>query len=436
MGVGEIGSDARRDRILHQAWLVLLAAATLLATALLCAGVIGRTRARRFEIEESGARTTDRKVIAATLGIPEVEAADTRIFRRLDDLSQPFLVLHEAANRLQSAYHACVARCVSCLGLALAVLGLSVTVFHGSKDFEVYAAATEVVALIAALHQWWAARVANHRWIAARTKVELLRQWTFLHALLQPASGDARAGQARRAFDAKAAEVEAVLFKGQPAGWWQWIATVLLPGPAHLSETLEERVRQHWDKTRTQYAAMPGGVDLAPGDIHLYLRRRPVRQLAWFRLAQERLRRSGKLREVAMAGLFLLSAVLALCKAALVAYEHREGAHAAVSGGPTVVDFMAMGLLAVTTLSAALTTLYLSRNDRSLLHRYAAQERRIEDWLGRVLGRPSASAPLDIAQPSLQGRFRDEVLDFEELMVEELIDWIHISAHDSLELAP
>jgi hypothetical protein len=91
-----------------------------------------------------------------------------------------------------------------------------------------------------------------------------------------------------------------------------------------------------------------------------------------------------------------------------------------------------MTLLAATTISAALTSIYLSRNDRSLRHRYAAQERRIEGWLRRVWQRPGAGA----AQPPTAEVFTAEVLDFEELMLEELIDWIHISAHDALELGP
>jgi len=415
---------------LHIGLLFLLAAGTLVAAAWMLPRVIVGARARRFEIEEGGVRATDRRVIADTLGIPEVRPSQTRIIRRLDDLGQPLMVLHEEANRLQSVYHARVARCVSSLGLALAVLGLSLTVFRGSHAFEVYAVFTEVMALVLALLQWWAARVANHRWIVARTRVELLRQWMFLNAFLQPAGADAGAGQAQRAFDAKAAEIDETLFEGQPTGWRQWIATVVRPDPARLTETLETRVRQYWDKLRAQFAAMAPSGGHAPDDIHLYLRRRPVRQLAWFRLAQKRLHRSAKLREAAMAALFVASVVLAAVKAALVLFGSHtsEITHAAVSGGPICVELVAMGLLAVTTVSAALTTLYLSRNDRSLVHRYATQERGIDDWLGRVLGKSSASEP--------EGRFRDDMLDFEELMTDELIDWIRISAHDALELGP
>jgi hypothetical protein len=31
---------------------------------------------------------------------------------------------------------------------------------------------------------------------------------------------------------------------------------------------------------------------------------------------------------------------------------------------------------------------------------------------------------------------RAQILRFEDLMIEELIDWIHITSHDAIELAP
>jgi hypothetical protein len=49
-----------------------------------------------------------------------------------------------------------------------------------------------------------------------------------------------------------------------------------------------------------------------------------------------------------------------------------------------------------------------------------------------VWQRPGAGA----VQPPTAEVFKAEVLDFEEMMLEELIDWIHISAHDALELGP
>lgn len=35
-----------------------------------------------------------------------------------------------------------------------------------------------------------------------------------------------------------------------------------------------------------------------------------------------------------------------------------------------------------------------------------------------------------------KGDARRAILQFENLMIEELIDWVHISSHDMIELAP
>src|SRR5262249_54027428 len=137
--------------------------------------VIGWARERRFRIREMDAPETDRKSIAADRGIPEVHATETTISGRLSVFNRLLHTPHDHANFLQRRYHAQVARCVSCLALALAVLGLTLTVFRNNGDFERYAAAVELMALVVAFDRWWAARVANYLWIAARTKVELLR---------------------------------------------------------------------------------------------------------------------------------------------------------------------------------------------------------------------------------------------------------------------
>jgi hypothetical protein len=432
---------------LHFLWFGLVAAIVLVAAAEALARTIVRLRARRFETEERGDLATDRGLIADDFGIPEVSPSETTTFRRLDDLEQPLDARHEEANLVQGLYHTRVARCVSCLGLALAILGLSLTVFHGSAWFEEFAAAAEVVALGLALYHWWSARNANGLWVATRTKVEFLRQWTFLQAFLATGGADG-AGQASREAAAKAAEIDEALLSAPSHGWWQWIARLLRPpGASHLSKTLEERVQGHWDKVRAAYAAMPAAAgEVARADLHLYLRRRPVRQLAWFGLAHKRLHRSSRLREDLMARLFLLSAGLAVGKLALVAWHgwgrSSGGAVQAASGGggvsfvdlPTAISLVALALLAATTVSAAAASIYLSRNDRSLMHRYAFQQRRIRSWLKRVAGGQSAGSSAAGSVP--WSRFRDDVLEFEDIMVEELIDWIHISAHDALELAP
>jgi hypothetical protein len=430
------------DRVLGLPLILALAAATPVAVVWALAPLVVQARDRRFEADEWDDPATDRSAIARELGIPEVEPSDTPLAPRLERLRQPLQVLHEGANRLQRAYHLRVAGCVLSLALALAALGLGLTFGHDYPSLKRYAAAVDVFALALALHQWWAARVANQDWILARTRTELLRQWTFLRTFLHPAGSDA--GPAEAAFAAKADEIGAHFAGSEPVGLWAWTWSALRPGHEHPARTLEARVQRYWDGTRAECAAMPPGAALAARDIHLYLRRRPVRQLAWFRISRRRLQTSGKLREHWMARLFLIAFGLALAKAVLVVAQPPAGgaAHAAASGGPgilpvaTATSLLALLLLGVTTLSTALTSIYLSRNDRSLLHRYIAQERRIEDWLQDSLKTADGDAAAGPAPPGLAERFRTAMLGFEDLMIDELVDWIHISAHDALELGP
>ena len=89
----------------------------------------------------------------------------------------------------------------------------------------------------------------------------------------------------------------------------------------------------------------------------------------------------------------------------------------------------------ITAVSAALSSRYLGRNDRSLLHRYAAQERKIEDWLESFLPKVPGIGTLTAAPVSVLSVGKD-LLVFEDLMVDELVDWIHVTQHDTIELAP
>jgi hypothetical protein len=94
------------------------------------------------------------------------------------------------------------------------------------------------------------------------------------------------------------------------------------------------------------------------------------------------------------------------------------------------MNVVAMVLLTMTILSTAATALYLSRNDRSLFHRYSTQERRIRGWLAEFVKcfQPGAMRPEEIVA------VQRELLKFEDLMIDEMIDWVHISSHDTFEL--
>ena len=94
-------------------------------------------------------------------------------------------------------------------------------------------------------------------------------------------------------------------------------------------------------------------------------------------------------------------------------------------------------LLIIAGLSAAEAAFYLSQNARSLIHRYRMQQRRIVRWFENMRERlPLAELPSMTMEPASKNEIRALILEFEDLMVEELIDWYQISGHDVLELAP
>ena len=392
-------------------------------------------RNRRFRLKESSpqvAKPTDRHIIAAGFGVPTPPSGGTTsaYAEFLQSFSRPLDTLHDSAVKLQNIYHGKVARCVSCLAIAILALGLSLTVFHGNKPMKVFSASVDVAALLLSFWYWWQALSANHRWVATRTKTELLRQAGLIEPLLQPHSTVAPADAAAALFTRKARQIDAEVIRPGPKSWLDQVRDLF-----RHKEALDDRTSEYWGAERQRLAAATNAAQLDPQDLVLYLRRRPVRQLAWFRLAQQRLHGSGRRRAMLLAGLYGLAAGLAGLKAAMT--NSRQVAADAITASaiePSVAaDLVAFVLLATTVLSATLTALYLSRNDRSLMHRYATQERRIEDWLRAVTTFGAAAVTLKAASPA---QFGPDVLKFEDIMVEELIDWIRISTHDTIELAP
>ncbi len=49
---------------------------------------------------------------------------------------------------------------------------------------------------------------------------------------------------------------------------------------------------------------------------------------------------------------------------------------------------------------------------------------------------PFDKLPSETLEMERKIEMRSVVLNFEDLMVEELIDWIHVSSHDMIEIAP
>ena len=123
--------------------------------------------------------------------------------------------------------------------------------------------------------------------------------------------------------------------------------------------------------------------------------------------------------------LYILTALLAVAK------------HISFLYGWHWQQYLVPLLLIVTGMSATMTAYYINQNSRSLIHRYNTQERFIAAWLVAFNERwkfgSLPSLPIDSVA---KNAIRDQILNFENMMIEELIDWVHITSHDAIELAP
>jgi hypothetical protein len=76
---------------------------------------------------------------------------------------------------------------------------------------------------------------------------------------------------------------------------------------------------ENWLESRAYYLELAASSAVTLTDFYFYVRRRPIRQLAWFRVAQLRVQRAADRRDLAMAALFAVAIALAICKLVLVA---------------------------------------------------------------------------------------------------------------------
>jgi hypothetical protein len=181
-----------------------------------------------------------------------------------------------------------------------------------------------------------------------------------------------------------------------------------------------------WSSRKTLLAGGPlSDADLTPDAVLVYLNKRVLRQLGWFNDSKDRLEYIARRRKTVLKCLYLLTALLAAVKFAF--FITGNGLH----------HYLLPFLLIVAGISAAMTAHYINQNSRSLIHRYNTQLRFIAGWLTAFNEAWKfdrlASLTLDAtAKNDIRGR----IFVFEDLMIDELIDWIHITGHDAIELAP
>lgn len=172
--------------------------------------------------------------------------------------------------------------------------------------------------------------------------------------------------------------------------------------------------------------------DLTADALLVYLEKRVRRQLGWFTNSKARLEAIAERRNIYLLALYILTAMLAASRLTLFLL----GKHGYVCLLPLLVYLLPL-LLLVTGLSAAVTAYYINQNARSLIHRYNSQQRLITAWLEAFDQHWNfASLPSLTIDATAKDEMRAQILRFEDLMIEELIDWSHITSHDAIELAP
>jgi hypothetical protein len=339
---------------------------------------------------------------------PIPKAGESTAEERRKSISPFFDEAHRKANLAQTTYYNAVVRSAGCLVLAFVALAFGTLRPEDWPDrvewprIEWLLSWVDVIAIFFVLVLFYQGRQASRPWITARANAELLRQNQFLNMVFPNVPSSTKTQ-----FDAEFERVSAER-RNDPS-----IDSVA-------------GIEQFWSKRRMSFKSCAlTDADLTADAVLDYLSRRVRRQLGWFTDSKARLEHIAERRNVALLGLYIITAVLAVSKHISFLYGWRGNTY-----------LMPM-LLIVTGISAAMTAYYINQNSRSLIHRYNTQQRFISNWLDNFNETwklsDLSSVPLDLGA---KDDMRTQILIFEDMMIQELIDWTHITSRDVIELAP
>jgi hypothetical protein len=381
----------------------LVVTVAVMQVAVFVTGVIRRHDYLRFEDQSASS-------LARQFPLPKVPS----IAEQHRNVFSPFLnKAHKAANDAQTTYYNAVVRSAGCLVLAFFALAISTLrpedwpVWLDWPSVQLLLNWVDVIAVLFVLILFLYGRVVSQPWLAGRAGTELLRQYEFLSAVFPSAVWPAPIDDRKSKFDYEA----------------DMIAARVQDGP--ITDIIARIVR-FWS---TRKAAIESSAlteaDLTADALLVYLQRRARRQLGWIADSKARLEHIAERRNFVLLSLYCITAGLAVLKHVLFMY----GAHSQA--------FLLPPLLIVTGISAAMTAYYINQNSRSLIHRYNTQQRFITGWLVAFNDRWNfASLPTLTIDAAAKNEMRTQILWFENLMIEELIDWSHITSRDAIELAP
>ena len=395
-------------------WSVLapiIALAITFAVAQAAAVLTGAIRKRDYRLfEDRSMESLANQFPVATLGRSAAEERRKALAPLLDKV-------HQVANKAQTRYHNAVVRSAGCLVVAFIALVLGtlreedwqlvgvLPVHH--QLVEQVLTWIDAIAILLVLILFLYAGGANRRWIAARLGTELLRQYQFLNVVFPGVSAELHVGERKSQFAIEADAVKARVQDG-PVG------------------DIISRVERFWDERKASIEnRMLEESDISPDALLVYLQRRVRRQLGWFSDSKARLEHIAERRKIVLLGLYGIAAAFAVVK--LVWF---------LASGQSLA-WLVRFLLIMTGISGAMTAYYINQNARSLIHRYNTQQRRIAEWLKNFKKSWNfAKPPSEDLDAEAKREIRDRILQFEDLMIEEAIDWVHITSQDVIELAP
>lgn len=316
---------------------------------------------------------------------------------------------HDDAMRLQNAYHLLMATAASALLVAFVSMAAELTLGDSSVSQVQCAGVLDVTCLLVTLICFLKSASLSDAWIVARARAELLRQWYLIDELLL--GGTSKGDLTTRFFQIEA-RTRALTTQDTPQ--------------------LTEKVEDFWQSRRIEICAAVSTVSLSASRIGSYLARRPLRQMRWFYAARCRLEHQTRVRTTSLSWLFGVTLLLSIAK--LLLAFHMIELHW-ISIAERLLSFAVLFSIGA---SSALTALYLGQNTRSLVHRYAIQERHIRDWLTNLSSQLKMfdQEVDDVTLNKFKMQFVESVIEFEDLMIGELNDWIEITTHDVFELAP
>jgi hypothetical protein len=395
-------------------WAVLAPFIALVTTLIaMQAGVIltGAIRRRDYRLFEDKSRER----CAREFPLPQIGPSAGEA--RQEALSPLVNAAHNAANAAQTAYHNAVVRSAGCLVIAFIAMVLGTVAeknwpligwpLTDQSSVEHVLAWIDAIAISLVLILFLYARTAGPRWIASRAGAELLRQYQFFNVILPGACSPLHLDELKSQFEIETAAIKVRVRKGS-------ITDIIT------------RIERFWSERRSSIETRAlVESDIAADALIIYLQRRVRRQLGWFADSKERLEHNSERRSIVLLMLYCIAVILAAVKLVFFLFHGYSPA------------YLLPLLLIVTGVSAAMTAYYVNQNSRSLIHRYNTQQRIIAGWLVTFNDRWNfANLPTLTIDAAAKNDMRARILRFEDLMLEELIDWIQITSHDAMELAP